>query len=235
MSFNIVVPDLGESVTEATVAKWLKQAGDPVSVGEAILTLETEKVDLEVGAEKDGVLSSIAAQEGADVKVGDVLGVIDESSAGAAATSAQAVTPTAQTTPEDASKLLTNTSQSAPEESTVSATPVAKRVASENAVDLSQVEPGKPGGPCHQNRCRALRPKLNRRPLLLLLHPQNPLLPQRLPPKTQRPSRRMARRGTGQDVPPPPYHRPASGRSTAHRSHAHHLQRNRHDRCHGTP
>ena len=57
MPFNIVVPDLGESVVEATVARWLKHEGDPVSVGEAVVVLETEKVDLEVGAEKDGVLS----------------------------------------------------------------------------------------------------------------------------------------------------------------------------------
>lgn len=148
MSFNIVVPDLGESVTEATVAKWLKQAGDPVSVGEAILTLETEKVDLEVGAEKDGVLASITAQEGADVKVGDVLGVIDESASASsdAPASARSDAPAAQTAPEESSKPITNTSQIAPVNDQVTATPVAKRVATENAVDLAQVAPGKPGG-----------------------------------------------------------------------------------------
>ncbi len=53
MSINIVVPDLGESVVEATVARWLKNEGDPVAVGEALVVLETEKVDLEVGAEKE--------------------------------------------------------------------------------------------------------------------------------------------------------------------------------------
>jgi len=76
---NIVVPELGESVVEARVARWLKKAGDPVAAGEALVELETEKVDLEVSAEKAGVLTSITRQEGEDVKIGEVLGVIDDS------------------------------------------------------------------------------------------------------------------------------------------------------------
>ncbi len=88
MSFNIVVPDLGESVVEATIARWLKHEGDPVSVGEAVVVLETEKVDLEVGAEKDGVLATIQQPDGTDVKVGDVLGVIDDSAGQPAAAAA---------------------------------------------------------------------------------------------------------------------------------------------------
>ena len=79
MPTNIVVPELGESVVEATVARWLKKEGDPVAIGEAVVELETEKVDLEVGASHAGVLSSIAQPEGADVKIGELLGVIDES------------------------------------------------------------------------------------------------------------------------------------------------------------
>jgi len=59
MAFQIRVPDLGESVVEATVARWLKNEGDPVAVGEALLVLQTDKVDLEVGAEKSGVLGKI--------------------------------------------------------------------------------------------------------------------------------------------------------------------------------
>jgi len=78
---NIVVPELGESVVEARVARWLKKAGDSVEVGEPLVELETEKVDLEVNADKRGVIASIAHQEGDDVKIGDVLGVIDESGA----------------------------------------------------------------------------------------------------------------------------------------------------------
>ena len=83
---NIVVPELGESVVEARVARWLKKAGDSVEVGEPLVELETEKVDLEVNADKRGVIASIAHQEGDDVKIGDVLGVIDESGAAVQAT-----------------------------------------------------------------------------------------------------------------------------------------------------
>ena len=93
---NIVVPELGESVVEARVAKWLKQVGDEVAVGEALVELETEKIDLEVSADRAGVLQSIAYPEGADVKVGEVLAVLDER-AGAveAAASAAPATPAA--------------------------------------------------------------------------------------------------------------------------------------------
>ena len=81
---NIVVPELGESVVEARIAKWLKKPGDRVEVGEALVELETEKIDLEVSAEKSGVLASIARQEGDDVKIGELLAVVDESGAAAA-------------------------------------------------------------------------------------------------------------------------------------------------------
>ena len=65
---NIVVPRLGESVVEARVARWLKKEGERVEAGEPVVELETEKIDLEVGAEHGGVLASIKAQEGTDVK-----------------------------------------------------------------------------------------------------------------------------------------------------------------------
>ena len=84
MPTNIVVPELGESVVEARVAKWLKKAGDQVNAGEPLVELETEKIDLEVSADRAGVLASIQHEEGADVKVGEVLAVLDEGAAGAA-------------------------------------------------------------------------------------------------------------------------------------------------------
>ena len=76
---NIVVPELGESVVEARVARWLKKEGDRVELGEPLVELETEKVDLEVNADKGGVLASIKRQEGEDVKIGELLCVVDES------------------------------------------------------------------------------------------------------------------------------------------------------------
>src|SRR3954468_3225226 len=82
MPTNIVVPELGESVVEARVAKWLKKPGDEVSAGEPLVELETEKIDLEVSADRAGVLANIKHQEGADVKVGEVLATLEESGAG---------------------------------------------------------------------------------------------------------------------------------------------------------
>jgi 2-oxoglutarate dehydrogenase E2 component (dihydrolipoamide succinyltransferase) len=78
MPTRIVVPHMGESVVEATVARWLKREGDRVHAGETVVELETEKVDLEVGAEQAGVLVQIGRREGEAVQVGDVLGVIEE-------------------------------------------------------------------------------------------------------------------------------------------------------------
>jgi 2-oxoglutarate dehydrogenase E2 component (dihydrolipoamide succinyltransferase) len=75
---EIYVPELGESVTEATVGKWLKGEGDQVAAGEPLVELETDKVNFEVEAEQDGVLESIAKGEGEDVGVGDVIGTIGE-------------------------------------------------------------------------------------------------------------------------------------------------------------
>jgi 2-oxoglutarate dehydrogenase E2 component (dihydrolipoamide succinyltransferase) len=98
---NIVVPELGESVVEARIARWLKKAGDRVEIGEPLVELETEKIDLEVNAERPGVITSIARKEGDDVKIGEVLGVIDESGAAVAPTpgggngAKQAAVPTA--------------------------------------------------------------------------------------------------------------------------------------------
>lgn len=78
MAVNIVVPEMGESVVDARVARWLKKAGDAVTVGEALVELETDKVDIEVAASKSGVLASIVHPDGSDVKIGDVLGEIDD-------------------------------------------------------------------------------------------------------------------------------------------------------------
>ena len=79
MSEKILVPVLGESINEATVSKWLKNVGDVVNVDEAIVELETDKVNLEVPASTGGVLSEINSNEGETVKVGSVLGVISDS------------------------------------------------------------------------------------------------------------------------------------------------------------
>ena len=85
MSTEIKVPQLGESVSEATVAKWFKKVGDAVAVDEPLVELETDKVTVEVPAPAAGALEEILAQEGDDVEVGALLAMLAEGAAGAAA------------------------------------------------------------------------------------------------------------------------------------------------------
>ena len=80
MSVEIHVPELGESVTDATVGQWMKQEGDSVSAGDPLVELETDKINFEVEAEEDGVLESITKNEGDTVEVGEVIGTIGEAS-----------------------------------------------------------------------------------------------------------------------------------------------------------
>ena len=77
MAEKITVPTLGESVTEATVSKWLKSQGDKVTADEPIVELETDKVNVEVPAPINGVLGSIDVREGETVNVGSLLGTIN--------------------------------------------------------------------------------------------------------------------------------------------------------------
>ncbi len=91
---DIMTPALGESVTEATVARWTKKAGDAVRKDEILVELETDKVSLEVAAPADGVLSEILAGEGDTVEPGTVLGKMSEG--GAAAAPAKAEAPKAE-------------------------------------------------------------------------------------------------------------------------------------------
>jgi 2-oxoglutarate dehydrogenase E2 component (dihydrolipoamide succinyltransferase) len=104
---EIVVPALGESVTTATVARWIKQQGETVAADEPLVELETDKVTVEVNAPSAGVLSSIVVPEGTEVEVGSVLGLVDGAGAGAAPKAAVAATnsgpaaaPPAATAPE---------------------------------------------------------------------------------------------------------------------------------------
>ena len=93
MAVEIVVPVLGESVTEATVAQWLKKPGEAVAQDEPLVELETDKVTLEVGAPANGVVASVSAEEGATVEVGAILGLMEEGDAPVAAAAAPAAAP----------------------------------------------------------------------------------------------------------------------------------------------
>ncbi len=104
MAFEIVVPALGESVKEATVAKWLKKVGDSIAVDEPLVELETDKVTLEVNAKSAGVLKEIKVQTGSNVQVGAVLGSIGEGSGAAPAPKAAAASAPAKIEPPKAAQ-----------------------------------------------------------------------------------------------------------------------------------
>ena len=108
---NVVVPQLGESVVEARIAKWLKQPGDRVNTGDALVSLETDKVDVEVPADHAGVLVSIAHAEGADVKVGEVIGVLEAGDGPVAAVPAPEAAKTAETRATPTAKRMAETHQ----------------------------------------------------------------------------------------------------------------------------
>ena len=78
MSTQLVVPTLGESITEATVSKWLKKIGEPFEIDEPLVEIETDKITVEVPAPSAGVLSEIKVKEGADINIGGVLGIIGD-------------------------------------------------------------------------------------------------------------------------------------------------------------
>jgi len=136
---NIVVPELGESVVEARVARWLKKEGDRVEVGEPIVELETEKIDLEVNADRGGVLTSIKHGEGDDVKIGEVLAVMDESaSAPAAKPSGNGGERSPALPAPSAPSALP--APSAPPASDRRATPTARNVAKNHDVNIASVQ-----------------------------------------------------------------------------------------------
>ncbi|TAE82819.1 MAG: 2-oxoglutarate dehydrogenase complex dihydrolipoyllysine-residue succinyltransferase [Alphaproteobacteria bacterium] len=116
MCADIVVPSLGESVSEATIAKWFKKAGDAVKKDEPLVELETDKVSMEVNSPCDGVLESVAVQQDATVNVGTLLGVIREGAvastpAPSAPASAVASTPAAAKDGPAATKMLAENPQ----------------------------------------------------------------------------------------------------------------------------
>lgn len=149
MAVEIRVPALGESIVEATISKWVKQEGDAVAIGEPMVELETDKVNLEVAAEQSGVLRSIVKGEGETVAIGDVLAVLEE---GASAepkgdSAAPAEAPAAAAAPLPAAPPPTpDSARSSNGGGDVFATPVAQRIAAENNVDVRTIAGTGPGG-----------------------------------------------------------------------------------------
>lgn len=145
---EVKVPELAESITEGTIAEWLKNVGDSVEKGEAILELETDKVNVEVVSEEEGVLQEQLASEGDTVEVGQVIATVGEGSGNASSskeeTSDQSQSENNDKATKESSQPTESQSnneetQSNPNNQRVNATPSARRHARENGVDLSTV------------------------------------------------------------------------------------------------
>ncbi|MGI9434557.1 MAG: 2-oxoglutarate dehydrogenase complex dihydrolipoyllysine-residue succinyltransferase [Geminicoccaceae bacterium] len=132
MSVEIRVPSLGESVTEATVARWFKQIGESVTADEPLVELETDKVTLEYNAPASGKLSEILVDEGGEVEVGALLGAIDED--GAAATA------------EPASPVEASASRETAPTAELAMSPAVKKLVQEHGLDPLQITPSGPKG-----------------------------------------------------------------------------------------
>jgi 2-oxoglutarate dehydrogenase E2 component (dihydrolipoamide succinyltransferase) len=154
---EIHVPELGESVADATVGRWLKQEGETVKSGEALVELETDKINFEVEAEQDGVLQSISKDEGETVNVGEVIGTIGEGD-GAAPAEVQEEQPQAEEEreeppqaeaekqePEDSGDETSNGHREL-EEGAGRASPSVRKLAQEYDVDLAEVTGSGSGG-----------------------------------------------------------------------------------------
>lgn len=148
MSVEIRVPTLGESIVDATIATWLKREGDAIHQGDALVELETDKVNVEVNAEQDGVLQKVLKREGDVVAVGEVLGIIAQG-AQVSTTATNNATPSAEQAVSAASS-NGNANQPAATTSTNEPqrppSPLARRIASEYNVDISQVRSNSPHG-----------------------------------------------------------------------------------------
>ncbi|NIT13800.1 MAG: 2-oxoglutarate dehydrogenase complex dihydrolipoyllysine-residue succinyltransferase [Candidatus Dadabacteria bacterium] len=144
MSKKIVVPELGESVVEATVIRWIKNEGEAVAMGETLVELETEKANFEVAAEAAGVLEKILKNAQEDVEIGDVLGTISENGRAAEVVSepppaeepkAPGPLPQEQRPPAERA-----------EPAEIKITPVAKRLIEDNSLDAADITGTGPGG-----------------------------------------------------------------------------------------
>ncbi len=140
MPTKVLVPRLGEGVEEVTVTKWLKAVGDPVNELEALLEVNTDKVDTEIPAPASGVLLQILLAEGVNAKVGDVLAVIGQAGdevSGVEVSGAQKASAPVSSPASVAANLASDTSHSAQELGFIS--PVVAKIAAESGINLSQV------------------------------------------------------------------------------------------------
>ena len=155
---DIRVPELGESVSSATVAKWLKEPGDAVAADEPVVELETDKVAIEVPSPANGVLTDILQPQGSEVEIGTVLGKVDQDAKGAAKSTSKPTSnptskPTSKPTPKPvgekgtpSSPVAQSTDKVARQAGSVKSAPSARQAGSEQGVDLASLQGSGLGG-----------------------------------------------------------------------------------------
>ncbi|HEY3268113.1 MAG TPA: 2-oxoglutarate dehydrogenase complex dihydrolipoyllysine-residue succinyltransferase [Armatimonadota bacterium] len=230
MPVEIVVPALGESVVDATLARWLKKPGDFVAAGEPVVALETDKVDLDVSAERAGILSELRRAEGDTVVIGEVLATLEESTGGAKAGSTSATLPTpdqsaaaGESSPEQtasAEAAASSAEESVREAPSVPlagphATPLARSIAAKNEVDLGQVSGSGPGGRITKADVANYIERSAEAPVTAVkLAEQAREMPEAVAPVTP-PSSAPAAAPEPRPIPAPPPPRPAAGEPAA--------------------
>jgi 2-oxoglutarate dehydrogenase E2 component (dihydrolipoamide succinyltransferase) len=145
MPTNVIMPQMGESIFEGTVTRWLKKVGDTIKRDEALFEISTDKVDSEIPSPAAGVLTSILVPEGQTVQINTVVGILDgEMGASAPAPQAAVGTPAlsgpkAQVAP-SAAALPTSAETGAPSDESVRSSPLVRKMAKEHNIDLGQLK-----------------------------------------------------------------------------------------------
>ena len=238
---EIRVPTLGESVTEATIGRWFKKAGDAVAVDEPLVELETDKVTIEVPAPSAGTLGEIVAKDGETVAVGALLGQISEGAAArqaapqqppkAAAACRNHHRPPAEDrqhqpiAPAPASPAEPDAAKAPPADAPLA--PSVRRISAESGVDAADRAGLRQGRPRHQGRHAG-----GDREGGLGADPGQSARRRRAGPRAVAGRRRRAR-GAREDDPAAPDHRAPAQGSAEHRRDADDLQRGRHEPRHG--
>ena len=194
---EIKVPELAESITEGSIASWLKSVGDFVEAGENLLELETDKVNVEVISEHAGVITELKAEEGDTVEVGDVIAIVDESKGAGDAgdTSNNSSENESKETPdndtsskeqksEEVSKEKESSeSNSSNGEERIVATPSARKLAREKGIDLSEINASDPRGLVrsqdvdnHNSKPKKEQPKESNKPT----NPEKPVVREKM-------------------------------------------------------
>ncbi|HXE17493.1 MAG TPA: 2-oxoglutarate dehydrogenase complex dihydrolipoyllysine-residue succinyltransferase [Stellaceae bacterium] len=178
MAIDIKVPALGESVTEASVGRWLKKAGDSVNMDDPLVEIETDKVTLEVNAPAAGMLAEIVAEEGATVNVGAILGHIAE---GKAAAAKPAAAPKAVAAPQAAP------APKATRDPLDRAGPAARKLVADKGVDPAAIAATGPGGRITKGDVLAASAAPAPAPVVVpLAKPSPPAAPRPAAPREQR-------------------------------------------------